>query len=238
MDTLAAIGFAAGLAGAVTVVPHGLTAMLPWLLLTAAAGAGRGLASMLSVRIGARRAHVAKQGVRGKVTRAALHQMPGSDGLSGRVMNALVDEVEAIDGYVARFLPARQAAAAAPFLVLAATAVASPVAAAILASTLLPFILALALAGGAAADQSRRQFLALSRLSSLFADRIRALPIILAFQAEERQAEALGRAADDLARRTMRVLRVAFLSSGALEFFAALSVALVAVYAGFNLLGL
>jgi ATP-binding cassette subfamily C protein CydD len=36
----------------------------------------------------------------------------------------------------------------------------------------------------------------------------------------------------------MRVLRVAFLSSGALEFFAALSVALVAVYAGFNLLGL
>jgi len=45
-------------------------------------------------------------------------------------------------------------------------------------------------------------------------------------------------AADDLARRTIRVLRVAFLSSGALEFFAALSVALVAVYCGFNLLRL
>ncbi|MHA0112000.1 heme ABC transporter permease/ATP-binding protein CydD, partial [Klebsiella pneumoniae] len=35
----------------------------------------------------------------------------------------------------------------------------------------------------------------------------------------------------------MRVLRVAFLSSASLEFFAALSVALVAVYAGFALLG-
>ena len=94
------------------------------------------------------------------------------------------------------------------------------------------------LAGGAAADASRRQFVALARLSGLFADRIGALPIILAFRAEKREAAALGDAAEDLARRTMQVLRIAFLSSGALEFFAALSVALVAVYAGFNLLGL
>ena len=42
----------------------------------------------------------------------------------------------------------------------------------------------MALAGGAAADESRRQFTALTRLSGLFADRIRALPVVLAFQAE------------------------------------------------------
>jgi ATP-binding cassette subfamily C protein CydD len=78
----------------------------------------------------------------------------------------------------------------------------------------------------------------LARLSGLFADRIRALPVILAFQAEDREASRLGAAAEDLRRRTMGVLRVAFISSAGLEFFAALSVALVAVYAGFNLLRL
>jgi len=96
----------------------------------------------------------------------------------------------------------------------------------------------MALAGGAAADKSRRQFTALARLTGRFADRVRALPVVLAFGAEDREARALGVAADELATRTMGVLRVAFLSSGALEFFAALSVALVAVYCGFNLLHL
>jgi ATP-binding cassette subfamily C protein CydD len=116
--------------------------------------------------------------------------------------------------------------------------VASPIAAGILGATLLPFIVAMALAGGAAADEARRQFVALARLSSRFADRVRALPVVLAFRAEQQEAAAIGAAADELAERTLRVLRVAFLSSGALEFFAALSVALVAVYCGFNLLGM
>ena len=169
---------------------------------------------------------------------ASLAIPAGERPASGALLNAAVDEVETLDGYLARFLPARHAAALVPFLVLLAAAWASPVSAGILLLTLPPFILALALAGGAAADAQRRQFSALSRLSELFADRVRALPVLLAFGAEEREATRLGTAAEELRRRTVGVLRVAFLSSGALEFFAALSVALVAVYAGFNLLGL
>ena len=64
------------------------------------------------------------------------------------------------------------------------------------------------------------------------------LPLVLAFQAEREETARLAAAADELRRRTMGVLRIAFVSSAGLEFFAALSVALVAVYAGFNLLGL
>ncbi len=97
----------------------------------------------------------------------------------------------------------------------------APVPAVILAATLLPFVAAMILAGGAAADESRRQFVALYRLSARFADRVRALPVVLAFRAEIRETEAIGTAAEDLAERTMRVLRVAFLSSAALEFFGA-----------------
>ncbi len=237
LDTLAAIGFAAGLAGGVVAVPDGLAAVLPWAALVAVTGAARGLFAMASARIGAAAAERSKAQVRRRVVEAALHRAPGSATTMGGWITAAVDEVEALDGYVARFLPARRAAVLAPLLVLAATAIASPVSAAILLGTLIPFVIAMALAGGAAADESRRQFVALSRLSGRFADRVRALPVVLAFGAEQREANALGEAADELAKRTMRVLRVAFLSSAALEFFAALSVALVAVYCGFNLLG-
>ncbi|WP_093398131.1 thiol reductant ABC exporter subunit CydD [Sphingomonas sp. OK281] len=238
LDTVAAIGFAAGLAGGVVAVPNGVAAMLPWALLAGVSAIGRGVCAMLAARVGASGAYRAKTRLRRRIVAAALHRAPGSDATTGTLMSAAVDEVDAIDGYVARFLPARMAASIAPLIVLAATAVASPIAAAILVATFFPFLAAMILAGGAAADASRRQFVALARLSGLFADRIGALPIVLAFRAEGREAAALGDAAEDLARRTIRVLRVAFLSSGALEFFAALSVALVAVYAGFNLLGL
>jgi ATP-binding cassette subfamily C protein CydD len=238
LDTVAAIGFAAGLAGGVVAVPQGIEAMLPWVMLAGVSAIGRGASAMLAAHVGASGAYRAKTRLRRRIIDAALHRVPGSNATTGTLMSAAVDEVDAIDGYVARFLPARMAASAAPLIVLAATAIASPIAAAILVATFFPFLAAMILAGGAAADASRRQFVALARLSGLFADRIGALPIVLAFRAEGREAAALGDASEDLARRTMRVLRVAFLSSGALEFFAALSVALVAVYAGFNLLGL
>jgi ATP-binding cassette subfamily C protein CydD len=238
LDTVAAIGFAAGLAGGVVAVPQGIEAMLPWVMLAGVSAIGRGASAMLAAHVGASGAYRAKTRLRRRIVDAVLHRAPGSEATTGTLMSAAVDEVDAIDGYVARFLPARMAASAAPLIVLAATAIASPIAAAILVATFFPFLAAMILAGGAAADASRRQFVALARLSGLFADRIGALPIVLAFRAEGREAAALGDASEDLARRTMRVLRVAFLSSGALEFFAALSVALVAVYAGFNLLGL
>ncbi|HXH15102.1 MAG TPA: thiol reductant ABC exporter subunit CydD [Sphingomonas sp.] len=250
VDSVAAIGFAAGLAGAIVAVQAGqagpvavlpwaaLIAVLPWAALIAVSECVRGLFAMLATRSGAAGAEHAKTRLRRRIVAAALHRDPASRITTGGFMSAVVDEVEALDGYVARFLPARKAGAVAPLLVLAATAIASPIAAVILIGTLAPFVVAMILAGGAAADQSRRQFVALARLTSHFADRVRALPIILAFRAEDRETEAIGRSAEDLAARTMRVLRVAFLSSGSLEFFAALSVALVAVYCGFNLLHL
>lgn len=237
LDSVAAIGFAAGLAGAASALVAG-SAISGWVALTGLSGLARALCVWGSARAGARGAKAAKSRLRERIVTAALQRAPGAMRTSGELMQAAVDEVEAIDGHVARFLPARQAAALAPIIVLAAIAAASPVSAAILFATLVPFILALILAGGAAADQSRRQFAALARLSGLFADRLRALPVVLAFEAPDREAERLGTAAADVANRTLRVLRVAFLSSGALEFFSALSVALVAVYCGFNLLGL
>ena len=234
-DTIAAVGFAAGIAGAIAA---GSMQAWPYMVLAAGSGAARGLFARAAARKGAADAARAKIRLRCDVVAAALRRPAAATLTTGALMSAAIDEVEALDGFVARFAPARKAAAIAPVLVLVAIAFASPLSAAILIATLVPFILAMALAGGAAADQSRRQFTALARLTGHFADRVRALPVVLAFRAEARETVVLAAAANELAERTMRVLRVAFLSSGALEFFAALSVALVAVYCGFNLLGL
>ncbi|MGP7794481.1 thiol reductant ABC exporter subunit CydD [Sphingomonas sp. CLY1604] len=237
LDTMAAIGFAAAIAGGVAAVARG-GAPWPWALLAIGAGASRGLFAAAALRVGARRAAAAKRGQRARVIAGALYREPGLPVDASMLAAQAIDAVEALDGHVARFLPARAAATIAPLLVLAATACASWFAALILCATLVPFIAAMILAGGAAADESRRQFVALHRLSGRFADRVRSLPVVLAFRAEARETAAIAAAASDLARRTMRVLLVAFLSSAALEFFAALSVALVAVYCGFSLLGL
>ena len=96
----------------------------------------------------------------------------------------------------------------------------------------------MALAGGAASAEATRQFEALARLSGHFVDRVRALPVILAYQAEAQETAQVARAAEAVSSRTLGVLRIAFISTAGLEFFAALAVALVAVYCGFSLLGL
>ncbi|MBI1682105.1 thiol reductant ABC exporter subunit CydD [Caulobacter hibisci] len=234
-DVAGAAGFAAGLAFGIDALTRDLAEALPFLALALVSALVRGALAARANQAGAQAAALAKAHARRQAAASLL--APGAP-RGGAAVTAVMDGVEALDGYVSRFAPARSASAIAPLLLIGLTAIASPVCAGIQLFTLLPFIVAMALAGMAAADASRRQFLALERLSSLFLDRVRTLPVVLAFQAESRVTAGLAQAAQDLSRRTQAVLRVAFFSSAALEFFAALSVALVAVYCGFNLLRL
>lgn len=237
-DTVPAIGFAAGLALAVGALPRGLGEAVPGLLLAVAALIVRAALNQGAVFVNTRAARAAKHGLRRNVLRGALSGRPDGRLSDAAAMTAAAEGIEALDGHVSRFTPARTAAAISPLILIATAAVVSPFTAGILIFTLLPFVLGMALTGMAAGAESRRQFLALERLSGLFLDRVRALPAILSFQAETQQTRVIARASDDLARRTGKVLKVAFLSSAVLEFFSALAVALVAVYCGFNLLKL
>ncbi len=93
------------------------------------------------------------------------------------------------------------------------------------------------LVGKGAAKLHRRHFKALSRLGSIFVDRIKALELIKIFNIHDEQSAILASASDNLNERTMHVVGVAFLSASVLDFFSTLAVALVAVFVGFNLLG-
>jgi ATP-binding cassette subfamily C protein CydD len=146
---------------------------------------------------------------------------------SSELATTVVDRIDALDGFFARWLPAATLAWAAPLLVLISVATADWRAALILggAGLLVPFGQAASGIGAAAA--SRRQFTALSRLQARFLDRVRGIAtIVLAGRAED-EARALAASADELRVRTMRVLRVAFLASATLD--CALAVALVVI---------
>ena len=150
---------------------------------------------------------------------------------SSDLATTVVDRIDATDGLFARWLPAASLAIIAPLLVLVAVAVADWRAALILGGAGLLVPIAQAGAGIGAATASRRQFVALGRLQARFLDRVRGIATIVMYGRAEDEAVALGRAADELRRRTMRVLRVAFMSSAALDLAAALALVVLALRA-------
>lgn len=91
--------------------------------------------------------------------------------------------------------------------------------------------------GKGAANLHRKHFKALSRMGSIFVDRLKSLEMLRIFNAHQAQAEVLDIAGEGVNKRTMKVVGIAFLSSSVLDFFSTLAVALVAVFVGFNLLG-
>jgi ATP-binding cassette, subfamily C, bacterial CydD len=151
---------------------------------------------------------------------------------SAELASVVVDRIEALDGLFARYIPATVLAIAAPIVVLTVVAMLDPEAGLILLLTGLLVPAAMALAGLGAAAASRDQFLALTRLQTRFLDRIRGIATIVMHGRAGDEARSLARAADELRVRTMRVLRVAFLSSAALDLAAALALVLLALRYG------
>lgn len=156
---------------------------------------------------------------------------------SGELAATLVDRIEALNGLFAQWLPAAFLAIAAPALVLLALLPFDPHAAAWLLGAGLLVPVGMAFSGIGAAAASRRQFAAMTRLQARFLDRVRGIATIVLNGREEDEARALGRAADELRVRTMRVLRVAFLSSSVLDCAFAAAIIAFAVRFGALLAG-
>ncbi|WP_198369101.1 thiol reductant ABC exporter subunit CydD [Roseomonas rosulenta] len=153
---------------------------------------------------------------------------PQDERAVGEKSALVVERIEALEGYFARWLPAAALALLAPLLVAGAAALADPVSGLILlgAGVLVP--VAQAISGIGAGVASRRQFAALQRLSGRFLDRMRGLPVLVLLNQQQAEASRLGAAAEELRMRTMRVLRVAFVSTGAMELIVGIALASLA----------
>ncbi len=149
---------------------------------------------------------------------------------SGDLAGIVVDKIEALDGLFSRYVPAATFAMIGPAVVLLAVLFADPWAALVLLGCGLLVPVGMAIAGIGAAAASRNQFLAMTRLQARFLDRVRGIATIVLYGRAEDEAGSLAQAAADLRVRTMRVLRVAFLSSVVLDLAAALAMVVLAIH--------
>ena len=156
---------------------------------------------------------------------------------SGQAASVIAEQAEAIVPYLVRYRPARLKVMTVPLVILAVVAPLSWIAALILliAAPLIPVFMALVGMGAQAA--SRAQMVEMGSMNAFLLDRLRGLATLRALGAVDATAERLDGSSQSVRRRTMVVLRIAFLSSAVLELFSALGVAMVAAFIGFSLLG-
>ncbi|MBK5933549.1 ATP-binding cassette subfamily C protein CydD [Rhodovulum imhoffii] len=156
---------------------------------------------------------------------------------AARTATLAAEKLAALTPYLTRYAPARRRSTVLPFVILGISAYFSWAVALVLliAGPLVPVFMALV--GIAAKEASERQMREVSDMNVLLLERLSALVDIRLLDAAEHTTAQFRTAADRLRSRTMEVLRIAFLSSTVLELFAALGVAMVAVYVGFSLLG-
>lgn len=155
---------------------------------------------------------------------------------TGELVAALADGVRAVEPYYSRYIPASVLAVMLPLAVLVAVFPFDWVSGLILLATA-PFIpLFMILIGKGTEALNQRQWRRLARMSGHLLDAVQGLATLKAFNAAGRMVGEVAVVADEYRRDTMAVLRVAFLSSLVLEFFATVSIALVAIFIGFRLL--
>lgn len=186
-----------------------------------------------------RAARMQLSGLRAQVVQSLAQASPLDKNrpASGQAAGAMVEQAEAIVPWLARYQSAMWRVRLLPLVILATVAWQSWVVALILivAAPLIPLFMAIV--GWRAKAASEEQMLQLGHMNAFLLDRLRGLSTLRALHAVDLTGQRLRDHAEDLRARTMRVLRIAFLSSAVLELFSALGVAMVAVYIGFHLLG-
>ncbi|MFD7516918.1 thiol reductant ABC exporter subunit CydD [Streptomyces niveus] len=207
------------------------------LLLLGAVAVGRALVAWLTELAAHRASAAVKSELRGRLLERAAELGPGW--LSGQRTGSLVAlatrGVDALDDYFARYLPQLGLAVVVPVAVLARIVTDDWVSAGVIVLTLPLIPLFMVLIGWATQSQMDRQWQLLSRLSGHFLDVVAGLPTLKVFGRAKAQAESVREITSEYRRATLRTLRIAFLSSFALELLSTLSVALVAVGIGMRL---
>ena len=166
------------------------------------------------------------------VSPATINQKP-----AGSWASIMLEQVENLHNFYARFLPQQSLSAIVPVVILIAVFPLNWAAGLILMITAPLVPLFMIIVGIAAADNSQKNMDTLSRLSAQFLDRLRGLETLRLFNRTSEQTEHIENATEDFRETTMDVLKLAFLSSAVLEFFTSISIALMAVYFGFSYLG-
>ncbi len=216
----------------------GLAALAPLLGALAATAAVRALLAWLQELLAQRYSAAARLAVRDRLVRRLLALGPryATGERTGELANTLLGGVEALDAYLAQYLPQSALALVVPALVLAAVLWRDPPSAFVLLVTFPLVPLFMWLIGSAAEARTRRQWETLSRLAARFHDALAGLATLRAFGRADDECRLLEADSERHRALTMDVLRLAMASALALEALATLGTAVVAVEVGLRLL--
>lgn len=156
---------------------------------------------------------------------------------AGSWATLMLEQVENLHNFYARYLPQQFLSLLVPMIILCFVFPINWAAGLILFVTLPLLPLFMALAGIKAVEANQRNIGVLSRISGQFLDKLRGLETIRLFGQANKQTEQIYQSTEEFRVSTMDVLKMAFLSSAVLEFFTAVSIAVMAVYFGFIYLG-
>ncbi|ACE61536.1 heme ABC transporter permease/ATP-binding protein CydD [Actinobacillus pleuropneumoniae] len=156
---------------------------------------------------------------------------------AGSWATLMLEQVENLHNFYARYLPQQFLSLLVPMIILCFVFPINWAAGLILFATLPLLPLFMALAGIKAVEANQRNIGVLSRISGQFLDKLRGLETIRLFGQANKQTEQIYQSTEEFRVSTMDVLKMAFLSSAVLEFFTAVSIAVMAVYFGFIYLG-
>ena len=154
---------------------------------------------------------------------------------SSELATLAVTGVDALEAIFARYLPQVVLAMIVPLAVLVVVASIDLVSAGIMLLTLPLVPVFMWLIGRYTEQRTRERWDALTILAHHFADVVRGLPTLRAFNRADAQAEQIELVGDRYRMATMGTLRVAFLSGSVLELAATIAIALVAVTVGVRL---
>ncbi|MCF2526535.1 thiol reductant ABC exporter subunit CydD [Yinghuangia soli] len=199
--------------------------------------AGRALIAWLTEVAAHRTSAAVKSQLRRKLLAHVMRLGPAwlTGARSGELTTLATRGIDALDGYFARYLPQLVLAVVVPVAVLARIVTGDWISAATIVVTLPLIPLFMALIGMATQKYMDRQWDVLARLAGHFLDVVAGLPTLKVFGRAKAQAKSIRTITDDYRKATLKTLRVAFLSSFALELLATISVALVAVGVGLRL---
>lgn len=229
-----AIGQAFAVSAVVVAIAHssGLGAALAWLVGILAV---RALLTALGEVVASWAGTAVSTALRRRVLASWLGRRADDRPDAARAQTMATQGASAVEPYVARYLPTLVQAAVLPALAVITMAFVDWPSALICVLTLPLLPLFAALIGMATRDASDSRWAAMTVLAGHFLDTVRGLPALVAYGRAERQAGQLREVSQRHRAATVATLRIAFLSSAALELLATISVALVAVSVGIRL---
>lgn len=155
---------------------------------------------------------------------------------SGALTHIMSDGIESIGKYYSEFLPSKFIMMTLPLTILLFAFPFDWISCLVMIITAPLIPLFMIIIGKQAEKLNQKQWQKLKRMGNHFLDVIQGITTLKLFNASKKEIKSIANTAEEYRIETMKVLRVAFLSSVTLEFFSTVSIAIIAVLIGFRLL--